>query len=86
LGLIGLLLYGFILRLNFSEDFKDEEKFFSDSLGYSIAFSVNLGLRNGGGIGESLEGYKNPFEDPKEYWSRYFFDFTFFIIFNILFI
>lgn len=61
MGLIGLLLYGFLLRLSFSGDFKEDDKFASDSLGYSIAHSVNLGLRNGGGIGDSLEGYKDPF-------------------------
>ncbi|CAD8058778.1 unnamed protein product [Paramecium primaurelia] len=86
LGLIGLVLYGFLIKLSFSEDFKDDTKFASDSLGYSIAHVINFGLRNGGGIGDTLSDYADPFEDPAKYWKRYFFDITFFIIFNILFL
>ncbi|CAD8102848.1 unnamed protein product [Paramecium sonneborni] len=86
LGLIGLVLYGFLIKLSFSHDFKDETKFASDSLGYSIAHVINFGLRNGGGIGDTLSDYANPFDEPEKYWKRYFFDLTFFIIFNILFL
>ncbi|CAD8067431.1 unnamed protein product [Paramecium sonneborni] len=86
LGLIGLVLYGFLIKISFSGDFKDETKFASDSLGYSIAHVINFGLRSGGGIGDVLSDYANPFEEPALYWKRYFFDLTFFIIFNILFL
>ncbi|CAK93344.1 unnamed protein product (macronuclear) [Paramecium tetraurelia] len=86
LGLIGLVLYGFLIKISFSGDFKDETKFAQDSLGYSIAHVINFGLRNGGGIGDTLSDYADPFEEPAKYWKRYFFDLTFFIIFNILFL
>ncbi|CAD8068192.1 unnamed protein product [Paramecium sonneborni] len=86
LGLIGLVLYGFLIKISFSDDFKDETKFASDSLGYSIAHVINFGLRNGGGIGDTLSDYSNPFDEPNQYWKRYFFDLIFFIIFNILFL
>ena len=41
-----------------------------------------VGLRAGGGIGEVLK--QIPKEDGSVYWSRYFFDLTFFIIIIIL--
>jgi len=50
-----------------------------------------MGLRNGGGISESLtniKSYKDAANDVSEgyYWGRYTFDLTFFIVINMLFI
>lgn len=50
-----------------------------------------MGLRNGGGISESLTNIKS-YTDPVNkvssgyYWGRYFYDLSFFILINMLFI
>lgn len=87
LGLIGLLIYGIIAFNNFDGDFDEEEAgVYGNSFILAVTTVINFGLRNGGGFGESMKPYPNPDELPEYYWGRYFFDFTFFIIFNILFI
>ncbi|CAD8151578.1 unnamed protein product [Paramecium octaurelia] len=86
LGLIGLLIYAIIAFSNFESMFDDESGVYGQTFILAVTSTINFGLRNGGGIGESLTKYPDAYDDPTLYWGRYFFDFTFFIIFNILFI
>ncbi|CAD8087418.1 unnamed protein product [Paramecium sonneborni] len=86
LGLIGLLIYAIIAFSNFNQMFDADEGVFGQTFILAVTSTINFGLRNGGGLGESLTSYPDAYDDPTLYWGRYFFDFTFFIIFNILFI
>ncbi|CAD8173112.1 unnamed protein product [Paramecium octaurelia] len=86
LGLIGLLIYAIIAFSNFDSMFDDESGVYGQTFNLAVTSTINFGLRNGGGLGESLTKYPDAYDYPTLYWGRYFFDFTFFIIFNILFI
>lgn len=80
------MIYAIIAFVNFRSDFDDGSGVYGYDFLLAVTSTINFGLRNGGGLGESLQSYPNPEEMAYYYWGRYFFDFTFFIIFNILFI
>ncbi|CAD8139457.1 unnamed protein product [Paramecium pentaurelia] len=84
LGFIGLLIYAIIAFSNFSWMFNDEDGVYGQTFILAVTSTINFGLRSG--LGDSMKTYPQPYEDPTLYWGRYFFDFSFFIIFNILFI
>ncbi|TNV75002.1 hypothetical protein FGO68_gene1011 [Halteria grandinella] len=86
LGFIGLLVYAIIAFSNFEQFFDDEGGVYGSTFILAVTSTINLGLRNGGGLGDALKQYPSPDSQAQLYWGRYFFDFTFFIIFNILFI
>lgn len=52
------------------------------SLASCFMYTLNLGLRNGGGLGDSME----PYEYGKEakFWLKIAFDVTYFIIINTI--
>ncbi|CAD8135704.1 unnamed protein product [Paramecium pentaurelia] len=84
LGFIGLLIYAIIAFSNFDWMFNDEDGVYGQTFILAVTSTINFGLRSG--LGDSMKIYPEPYEDPTLYWGRYFFDFSFFIIFNILFI
>ncbi|CAD8052984.1 unnamed protein product [Paramecium sonneborni] len=86
LGFIGLLIYAIIAFSNFDWMFNDEDGVYGQTFILAVTSTINFGLRSGSGLGDSMKEYPEPYEDPTLYWGRYFFDFSFFIIFNILFI
>ncbi|CAD8133367.1 unnamed protein product [Paramecium octaurelia] len=84
LGFIGLLIYAIIAFSDFDWMFNDEDGVYGQTFILAVTSTINFGLRSG--LGDSMKKYPEPYEDPTLYWGRYFFDFSFFIIFNILFI
>ncbi|KAM3134788.1 hypothetical protein pb186bvf_013113 [Paramecium bursaria] len=100
LGLVGLILYG-VLTYNFfdgpfeikepnflNEDFDEIQLRQQGLFGLSVADVINKGFRDG--VGDATDEYYNsvgltPDSDANLYWGIYFYEFTFFILFNILF-
>lgn len=94
LALFGVLLYicAFFAFQNFRSDFEhygvgdDEDhapdfNMYCETLQMCLSTTINFGLRAGGGIGDLL--YQQPW-DSELYSTRYFFDFGFFMIINII--
>jgi hypothetical protein len=94
MALFAVLLYicAFISFQNFRDDFlhatpdmDDDDKpdfnTYCDTLVKCLVIVSQLGLRSGGGLGDVLDGRNI---DDDKYYARYFFDFLFFMIINII--
>jgi len=93
-GLLGLIMiyiysiigYNFIDNMYYDSDVSAHGERTCTSMLQCYLYTLNNGLKNGGGIGDALlkpsyaEGYKTT------YYFRLFFDLTFFIIINIVFL
>ncbi|EAR93160.2 cation channel family protein (macronuclear) [Tetrahymena thermophila SB210] len=83
LGLVIMYIYGIIGNQSFKGDYQPENGTIGDTFILTITSTIKQGLKNGGGIAESLRSVDY---DEHTFWSRYFFDLTFFIVINMLFI
>ncbi|EGR29039.1 hypothetical protein IMG5_164510 [Ichthyophthirius multifiliis] len=79
LGLIILYIYAIIGYNNFKDFFNKEAGAFSDTFFLTITSVIKEGLRNGGGIADSLNNID--YNDENSYsniWKRYAYDLSFF--------
>ncbi|KAL4442528.1 hypothetical protein ABPG74_006930 [Tetrahymena malaccensis] len=83
LGLIIMYIYGIIGNQSFKADYQPANGTISDTFILTITSTIKQGLKNGGGIADSLSAVQYT---DSTFWSRYFFDLTFFIVINMLFI
>jgi len=74
----------------FSKDFQADKNALNSSFVLAVASVINVGLRNGGGVSESLQQVKSYHLDSSVseayFWGRYTYDISFFILINMLFI
>ena len=74
----------------FSKDFEADKNALNNSFVLAVASVINVGLRNGGGVSESLQQIKSYHLDSSVsesyFWGRYTYDLSFFILINMLFI
>ena len=78
------LIYSVIVARFYNHSFKPSESQnidFCDNIRGCLLFVLDLGLRKGGGIGEALEVY--PFDESRFY-TKAFFDITFFLLINVI--
>lgn len=76
--------FAYLLALNYALEFRDESFSGRDTCQTLLECFLNvidLGQRNGGGIGDSLMFIN--WDDPK-FVSRYFFDLLFYLLVNIM--
>ncbi|EGR33066.1 hypothetical protein IMG5_062440 [Ichthyophthirius multifiliis] len=86
LGVIIIYTYAILGFTYFSEYFDQEKGADASIFMFTITSTIKEGLRNGGGIADSLK-FVDTKNDPKNLlWPRYFYDLTFFVIINMLFI
>lgn len=86
LALFTIYSYSYLTYIFYADDFSIESNVYSPlcgSLATCFLHSINLGFRNGGGIGDSLELYTNIKGDSKMV-SKFFFDLTFFMLINVI--
>lgn len=76
-----LYTYSFIIADEFADEFSEENVRPCDSLVLCFIYTINLGLRSGGGIGESL---KFPDHNNSNFALRTVIEISFFIIINIV--
>lgn len=86
-----MYIYGIGGFYFFRNDFNAENNAYNNTFVLTVASVINMGLRNGGGISDSLtniKSYLNPENNVTSsyYWGRYFYDLSFFIVINMLFI
>ncbi|EGR33287.1 hypothetical protein IMG5_057100 [Ichthyophthirius multifiliis] len=87
LGLIIMYIYGIGGFLYFRKSFENSEKVYGQNFILVISSTIKEGLRNGGGISEAIQA--QPYDNNGSnslYWARYFYDLTFFVFINMLFI
>lgn len=84
LGIIIMYIYGIFGYYDFKSAYDDGNGGVADSFILAITSTIKEGLRKGGGIGESLSAFD--FTKKQDFWGRYFFELTFFICINMLFI
>lgn len=76
--------YSLIIAINFSNDFNTtSEVVVCDRFLTCFISTINQGLRNGGGIAESLSFVQY---GSVLYFTRFFFDIIFFLLINIIFL
>lgn len=71
----------------FTEYYKTEDGYYNSSLLVTVATTIRDGLRIGEGIAETM--YKPTYgvdDTNTDYWLRFIFDFSFYIIMNVLFV
>lgn len=76
---IGLPYY--VANVDDDQDHNPDFNMYCDSLTKCLASVVNYGIRAGGGIGDVL---KQSWNTDANYYQRYMFDYTFFMIINIV--
>jgi hypothetical protein len=79
--IILIYTYSFILADEFSDEFEDHSVRPCDSLILCFVYTINLGLRNGGGIGDSL---KFPDHNNSNFALITLIEISFFILINIV--
>ena len=79
--IILIYTYSFLIADEFSNEFDQEDVRPCDNLFMCFIYTINLGLRNGGGIGDSL---KFPDHDNSNFALRTAIEISFFIIINIV--
>ena len=84
LGLIGLLIFAIIAFYNFAQDYDDAKGAFNINFDQVLLSTISRGLRAGGGIGDSMKPASD--SDLNYLYSRYIFEFCFWVIFNVLFL
>ncbi|KAL4446650.1 hypothetical protein ABPG74_005588 [Tetrahymena malaccensis] len=96
LGVIVMYIFGIGGFVYFRGDFNQDNKAYNNTFISTVASVINVGLRNGGGISESMNNVVLNSNGDGEleklvvsdnyFWGRYFYDLFFFILINMLFI
>ena len=76
-----LYTYSFVLAEQFPNDFSEEHVRPCDSLFLCFIYTLNLGLRSGGGIGETL---KFPDHNSSQFALKTLIEISFFLLINIV--